>query len=203
MAYSRVWVFYTERTVSIYLKCGPLRPRRSVRSKALRFFSAVVNICTSADVSSISSLKALWCLWDAPGAASLLSAAGRHQGQVAHSGCLLPSTLWQGIKYVKSFGPTSLSGANAEAGMKKGGNNSLFFCNLVKQLLHQMQDKWSSHRRLRHTSLRWRDQDITGIFLHTQNVDVWLSCRERKTLRQHFKSGTFNARTRWNDYPHE
>lgn len=120
--------------------------RRSVRSKALRFFSAVVNICTSADVSSISSLKALWCLWDAPGAASLLSAAGRHQGQVAHSRCLLPSTLWQGIKYVKSFGPTSLSGANAEAGMKKGGNNSLFFCNLVKQLLHQMQDKWSSHR---------------------------------------------------------
>lgn len=51
--------------------------------------------------------------------------------------CWSPSTLWQGIKYVKSFGPTSLWGANGGAGIKEGRNKS--FCDPVKQLLHQMQ----------------------------------------------------------------
>lgn len=46
-----------------------------------------------------------------PPAASFKSAVSRHTAQLVHSvrrGCLLPSSLWQYIKYVKSFGPTSL-----------------------------------------------------------------------------------------------
>lgn len=44
-----------------------------------------------------------------PPAASFRLAVRSHKGvHNARSGCLLPSSLWQYIKYVKSFGPTSL-----------------------------------------------------------------------------------------------
>jgi len=54
-----------------------------------------------------------------PPAASFRSAVRRHKEhtvQNMRSGCLLPSSLWQDIKYVKSFGPTSLWSANTGAG---------------------------------------------------------------------------------------
>lgn len=139
---------------------------------------------------------------EAPGAASLMSAAGRHRGQVARSvrgRRLLPSTLWQGIKYVKSFGPTSLSGANAEAGMKKGGNNSFFFfLQPGKAAAPPKAGPMIISPRLRHTWLRWRwpgrNWDLSP---HSQcGCVIVLYCRERRTLRQHFTSWTFSARTR-------
>lgn len=77
--------------------------------------------CTSANVlfwfkpkTTARSLK--WhmekpmALLRIPPAASFRSAVRRHKGPVVHntrSGCLLPSSLWQYIKYVKSFGSTS------------------------------------------------------------------------------------------------
>lgn len=111
----------------------PQSPVVTLREEQNTLISLSPRTCTSANVlfkfkpeTTAQSLK-----WHAdkpraelriPPAASFRSAVRRHEGQVVHnvrSGCLLPSSLWQYIKYVKSFGPTSLWSANTGAGREE------------------------------------------------------------------------------------
>lgn len=119
---SRFFFFFLQqaqsRTRSVCLKA---QSWLSVRSKNT-LISLSWRTCTSANVlfkfkpeTTAAFKNGMWISpglnWQIPPAASFRSAVRRHEGQVVHnvrSGCLLPLSLWRCIKYVKSFGLTSL-----------------------------------------------------------------------------------------------